>query len=207
MTEKLAPYPPEELYAIAQSILAQWAKEGCEVPRRWREDVIAEGVAAAFEVTVTRKECNRRMQYKTMRGVMLDFIEREKTAERRMPRGSLPNAKRVPLDKIVYGEDEEATTLAETIIDRNCPDPSDDMVGEDRKCDVAQAMARLSPEEREAVQRVFIDGQTQEDAAAVMSVTRNELRAWLKSAKKTLRMWLSEYCDDVRCGTRRKKRR
>ena len=201
------PYSPEELYPLAQSILSKWKNEGREVPARWREDVIAEGVLGAVEVVGRVRRAVRAAQYERMRGAMLDFLDREIAAEHRAPPGSLPDAKRISLDMVVPGQEGEITTLAETIIDHDCPDPSAGLMDEERRQDVAQAMARLRPEEREAAQRVFIDGQTQEGAADDMAMSRDEIRTCLKNAKMVLRIWLSGYRDDVRFATRKKSKK
>ncbi len=181
-------YTPDQLQAQAFRFTQVW-----DVPRKWREDAVQEFVIAGAAVANAPDRGLRACQHRCGKNALLDFLKREARAEARHPAECLPKAKRISLDMPVPGMNGEPTTLAETVRDRDAPDPSDRMQEGDLKKAVARAMRRLTPEEAEATRRVFIAEETQKTASLAMGLTRDQLRSRLASAVPILRIWLAGY--------------
>ena len=187
-TSKHGPYTPDELYAQAAKLAADW-----NLPEKWREDAVQEFVIAATEATASANKSVRAHQHRSGKNAMMMFLRREERAEGRQPRECLPEAKRISFDMPVPGMDGEAATLAEAVRDLQTPDPDAGLVVEDLRKAVVHAVSRLTPEEAEAVRRVCIEGETQRSAAKSMGLNEDQIRRRLLAAKPILCVWLAEY--------------
>lgn len=96
------------------------------------------------------------------------------------------------LDAPLSDEDPEAGSLIDTIPDPNAVDAAEYFAEEAEREEVARqvraAVARLkSDRQREAIQRVYLDGQDCKTAAEEMGIERRQLHSLNEIAKKTMR--------------------
>lgn len=96
------------------------------------------------------------------------------------------------LDAPLMEEDPEAGSIVDTIPDPNAIDAAEYFAEEAEREEVASqvraAVARLkSARQREAIQRVYLDGQDCKTAAEEMGIERRQLHSLNEIAKKTMR--------------------
>ena len=197
------PYDPEMLRKMAEQ-----EANRLNIPEVWREDAVAEFVAAAYLAANAPDQGIRAYQYRCGQGEMLHFVNRELRREHLTP-GSCtkgfdmngkPVATRVSLDMLVPEADGEMMELADTIPDNLHLTPLENLLRKERALAVRKALAELPANEREAAKRVFMDDESQEDAATAMHITRRMLRGLLDSAKEKLATRLAVYRDDEDLG-------
>ncbi len=77
--------------------------------------------------------------------------------------------------------------------DETSPVGSEDVASSaGRRLDLTQALARLSPEHREAVQLVLVHGFTYDEAAEIIGCPVGTIKSRLFYARRQLRSWLQE---------------
>jgi len=167
------------------------------VPRRWREDAVAEYVAYAWKAgqEADTQGNPRAYQCRMGRGAIQNFLRRERRQEALAPGSCSVGAKRVTLDKMVLDSGGEWIPLAETIEDRDIPQPDARMLANERNEAVKRAVDALPPLERQVAQLILMKGLGQEEAAEALGVTRKIVRGAVSRATKVLRERLSEYRD------------
>lgn len=193
---------------VALQNLAEAEAVRLNIPEMWREDAIAEFVAAAWRAANAPDQGIRAYQYRCGKGVMFNFINRELRQEHLTPGACTkgidvngkPLATRISLDTVVYDADGQYAELSEIIPDNYHLTPLENLLRKERALAVRKALAELPANAREAAKRVFMDEESQDDAAAAMNITRKALRGLLDSAKGKLAMRLAVYADDEDLG-------
>lgn len=197
------PYDAETLQNLAEAEAVR-----LNIPEVWREDAIAEFVAAAYRAAMAPDQGIRAYQYRRGLGMMLNFLKRELRRDHVTP-GSCtkgvdmngkPLAARISLDTVVSDGDGQYTELADTIPDNERLSPLENLIRKERALAVRKALAELPASEREAARRVFMEDESQESAAAAMGITRKTLRGLLAVAREKLTERLAAYADDEDLG-------
>ena len=192
-TDENVPYDEKTLYRMAEAAATE---EG--VPPRWREDAVAEYVARAWRAgqEADIEGHPRAYQGRMGRGAIQNFLRRERHQEALSPASCIVDAKRVTLDKMIKLRDGERVPMVETIEDKNAKQPDARMLEAERNEAVKRAVEALPPVDREVVQRVLMDGQTQVEAAKALGLSRQKVQRILEKAGDRLRRHLAAYKDE-----------
>ena len=191
-TDESEPYDENTLYRMAEAAATE---EG--VPHRWREDAVAEYVARAWRAGQQAKNRKNIRGYQCCmgHGALRHFMLREQRQESLTLPFCSKEAKRVTLDKTIKLRDGERVSMVETIPDEEAAQPDARMLRREREEAVRRAMEALPPLDREVVQRVLVEGQTQVEAADTLGLSRQKVQRILDSARACLQDHLSEYRD------------
>jgi len=191
--DKTAPYDPQTLYRMAEAAVARE-----RVPDRWREDAVAEHVAAAFQAQFDSDGRNGIRAYQGGRGygAVRNFVRRERRHEAMSPGSCMVGAKRVSMEKVIRLSDGEMVPMSETIEDKNVPQPDARLLEAERREAVERALGELDHKAREAVKLVWMEDRTQEEAALALGLSRQALQRILSRARTCLRELLADYAAD-----------
>lgn len=172
------------------------------VPERWRDDAIAEYVAAAFEAGQSAQVHGNRHAYQCRQGqgAIENFVRRERRKERYRPAQCPAFGQRVSLNQPVKGQEGEVTRLGETVVDHRIESPSARMEKVERERSVQTAIANLPDLHRRATSSTWVHGRQELDVAKALHITRHRLRNVLSQAREWLRKALWAYRDETKIG-------
>jgi len=196
-------FDPDTLFRLAGRTVRMLG-----IPARWREDAVAEYVLAAYAAG-QQVDCPADIQsYQCQLGrrAIIDFARRERRQESLAPAFCSVVAKQVSLDKMIRTRDGELVPMVETIKDVNALQADDRMLVAERREAIGRAVEALDPVARKAVEQVWLEGRTQEEAGKSLGLSRWAVQRILGHTNIRLRERLNVY-EDVCKGMRHRKKR